>query len=196
MNAPEHEVETALAGVARTTAREDDLREPILERLERGSGALQSGGAPFDALLQTTKPARGAVKAVLPEDGAASCSETPRNAISGCEAPCPFEAGLERILQRVLVPEIMSIEAASLILHCSTDTLRRIPNEDLPAYSVGKNNLYLREDVLRYVRSRRVGKARADGAHDGGEHRVAALIQEVLGSAAVDAREPSIRRVK
>jgi hypothetical protein len=196
MDASEQEIEAALAGVARTRDREGDLREPVHEPLERDSGALQSRAARFGAFPQTAKPQLAAVKAVPPEDDSPDSTEKPRNATSGCEGPCPLETGLGRILQRVLIPEIMSIEAASLVLHFSADTLRRIPDAELPVYRVGKNNLYLREDILRYVRSRRVGKAPADCAPDGGENRVAAPIQEVLGSASVDAREPSIRRVK
>ncbi len=94
---------------------------------------------------------------------------------------------------RPLDPEIWSIEEASRVLRCSEDTLRRVSPRDLPVYRVGKANLYLRDDVLRYVKSRPVSKAgAARSLHDGrAEASVDALIRRVLSSDPVDAREPS-----
>ncbi len=53
---------------------------------------------------------------------------------------------------------ILTLEEVSRLLSCSTDTLRRIPLDDLPRYKVGKCHLFLLEDVIRFLRNhRRVG---------------------------------------
>ncbi len=54
-------------------------------------------------------------------------------------------------------PEIFTIEEAARILRCTVDTLRRIPKDELPVYrGPGRSNLYLREDLKQFVRSRRI----------------------------------------
>ena len=49
-----------------------------------------------------------------------------------------------------------------MLLHCAVDTVRRIPLEALPVYRVGKCNLYLRAEVVRYLRTRRLQRPAVD----------------------------------
>ncbi len=54
-------------------------------------------------------------------------------------------------------PEILAIEEAACILRCTVDTLRRVPRDQLPVYrGPGRSNLYLREDLKQFLRSRRI----------------------------------------
>jgi hypothetical protein len=53
-------------------------------------------------------------------------------------------------------PDVLVVDQVAHVMRCSVDTVRRIPRSDLPYHRPGKHNLYFREDVLRYVRSRRV----------------------------------------
>ena len=95
-----------------------------------------------------------------------------------------------------VIHQILCLADVSSMLHCSSDTVLRIPKSALPTYRVGKSNLYLHDEVIRYVRSCRVDTGPAiqslQNSHDG----VDALIHRVLDSATVDAGEPSLRRVK
>ncbi len=53
--------------------------------------------------------------------------------------------------------DILVIEDVARLLHCSVDTLRRVPKEELPVYrGPGRKHLYLREDIIRFVRCRRI----------------------------------------
>jgi hypothetical protein len=53
--------------------------------------------------------------------------------------------------------DVFYVENVARMLGCSTDQARRIPRNQLPAYSgPGKRLMYLREDVLEYIRSRPV----------------------------------------
>jgi hypothetical protein len=53
--------------------------------------------------------------------------------------------------------DILSLEETSRILRCTVDTLRRIHRDELPVFrGPGRGNLYLREDVIEFVRSRRI----------------------------------------
>ena len=53
--------------------------------------------------------------------------------------------------------DILVIEDVARILHCSVDTLRRVPKDELPVYrGPGRWHLYLRDDVIRFVRCRRI----------------------------------------
>ena len=53
--------------------------------------------------------------------------------------------------------DILVTEDVASMLHCAVDTVRRIPRDELPVYrGPGRYNLYLREDLIRYVRTRRV----------------------------------------
>ena len=79
------------------------------------------------------------------------------------------------------------------MLPCSEDTLRRIPLDELPVYRAGKSNLYLREDVIHFLRThRRLGPARA-GPSDELTTNIDALIHEMVEPDPVDVREPSER---
>ena len=58
--------------------------------------------------------------------------------------------------------DVLTIEDVSSLLHCSPDTIRRTPRDQLPTYRVGKVNLYLRDDVIRYVKTRQVQATNID----------------------------------
>ncbi|MBI4184171.1 MAG: helix-turn-helix domain-containing protein [Proteobacteria bacterium] len=62
----------------------------------------------------------------------------------------------------LLDPEILTLEDVSALLRCARDTVRRIPRERLPVYRPGKRNLYLREDLIRFIRSCRVERPDID----------------------------------
>jgi hypothetical protein len=52
-------------------------------------------------------------------------------------------------------PDILVVEDVARILRCTADTARRIPRDQLRSISgPGRRQLYLREDVIAYVRSR------------------------------------------
>lgn len=90
--------------------------------------------------------------------------------------------------------DILSLDELSHILRCSADTLRRVPVSQLPVYRVGKANLYLRDDVVRFVRSRRVVRPNAELLIDEVVQDVEGRIRGVVASELVDVREPSRRR--
>ena len=48
--------------------------------------------------------------------------------------------------------DFLSIYDVAMLLECSVDTVRRIRRDWLPVYRVGKCNIYLRDDVIRYLR--------------------------------------------
>ena len=53
--------------------------------------------------------------------------------------------------------DILVIEDVACLLHCSIDTLRRVPKEELPVYrGPGRKHLYLRQDIIQFVRCRRI----------------------------------------
>jgi len=54
---------------------------------------------------------------------------------------------LERIDRQVL-----TAEGVARYLHCTKDTVLRIPRAELPYTREGRRNLYLLEDVLEYLR--------------------------------------------
>lgn len=91
-------------------------------------------------------------------------------------------------------PDLLSVREVADALRCSEDTAWRIPCAALPAYRVGKANLYFREDVLAYVRSRSVGSdCAADEDCDAGA-RIDRLITDVLESPRFVGRASSERR--
>lgn len=55
--------------------------------------------------------------------------------------------------------DVLVVEQVAHLMRCSLDTVRRIPREDLPYSRPGKLNLYFREDVLRYIRTRRIERS-------------------------------------
>lgn len=59
--------------------------------------------------------------------------------------------------------DVLVIEQVADMLHCSVQSARNIPEDELPRHhGPGKRLLYMREDVLRYVR----GQKRANPAAD------------------------------
>lgn len=48
--------------------------------------------------------------------------------------------------------DILTVIDVAALLHCSEDKVRRIDPTLLPVYRVGRYNLYLREDVISYIR--------------------------------------------
>jgi hypothetical protein len=51
-------------------------------------------------------------------------------------------------------PDVLVVEDVARIVRCTVDSARRIPRDQLPAHpGPGRRQLYLREDVLAYVRS-------------------------------------------
>ena len=90
---------------------------------------------------------------------------------SSTDSRVPFSqqrVSLKRDLTPALAPtkqchslldwDILDINDVASLLRCSVDTVRRIPREELPACEgPGRPKLYLREDILTYLRGRRVG---------------------------------------
>lgn len=52
--------------------------------------------------------------------------------------------------------DLLVVEQVAAVMRCSVDTVRRIPRDELPYSRPGLRNLYLREDVVKYVRRRRI----------------------------------------
>lgn len=53
-------------------------------------------------------------------------------------------------------PDVLVVEDVARVLRCTVDTARRIPRDQLPAYSgPGRHRLYLRDDLMTYVRALR-----------------------------------------
>ncbi len=49
--------------------------------------------------------------------------------------------------------DILTVEGVAKLLQCTIDAVRRIPDSHLPAHQgPGKHLLYLRDEVIRYVR--------------------------------------------
>jgi excisionase family DNA binding protein len=49
--------------------------------------------------------------------------------------------------------DILTVEGAAKLLHCTIDTVRRIPDGELRAHQgPGRHLLYLRDEVIEYVR--------------------------------------------
>lgn len=83
--------------------------------------------------------------------------------------------------------DILVVEEVAYKLRCTVDFARRIPRSLLPAYRVGRRLLYLRDDVITYLRvSRRLcGDA---------DRRLDEIVAEVLGSSPDSGRERSSHR--
>jgi hypothetical protein len=85
-------------------------------------------------------------------------------------------------------PDILVIDDVARILRCTVDTARRIPRDQLRSIAgPGRRHLYLREDVIGYVRSRARQSPNA-------ELLLAGAAAEVLGWPADRVRERSQRR--
>jgi hypothetical protein len=60
-------------------------------------------------------------------------------------------------------PDILVIDDVARILRCTVDTARRIPRDQLRSIcGPGRRQLYLREDVIAYLRSRARSSPNAD----------------------------------
>jgi hypothetical protein len=85
-------------------------------------------------------------------------------------------------------PDILVVEDIARILRCTVDTARRIPRDQLRSIcGPGRRRLYLREDVLAYVRS--LGRSAPNA-----ELLLTRARAEVLGSSADRVRGRSQRR--
>lgn len=90
-------------------------------------------------------------------------------------------------LTPLLDAEILTVEDVSALLRCSSDTVRRIPRDRLPVYRPGKRNLYLRDDLIRFIRSCRVESIDIDAM-------VSEITRDVIGSCPDGVRGRSRRR--
>lgn len=90
--------------------------------------------------------------------------------------------------------DVLCVEDVSILLRCAIDTVRRISRDELPVYRVGKQNLYLREDVIRFLRTRHVDGSDVENVLK----EVLAIVDEriprVVNSEPVSARRRSKRR--
>ena len=101
---------------------------------------------------------------------------------------------LQEALQRSpLDKDVLSLVEVCVMLRCSEDTLRRVPLDQLPVYRVGRSNLYLREEVIQFLRAYRLYRPGAASLSDGLTTGVDALIHEMVEPHPVDVREPSER---
>ena len=90
--------------------------------------------------------------------------------------------------------DVLTVEDVSILLRCAVDTVRRIPLEALPVYRAGKCNLYLREEVVRYLRTRRLQRPPVDQILDEVAQTVETKNPDVIELSTVGARERSQRR--
>jgi hypothetical protein len=85
-------------------------------------------------------------------------------------------------------PDVLVVDDVARILRCTVDTARRIPRDQLRSIcGPGRRRLYLREDLLAYVRS--LGRSAPNA-----ELLLTRARAEVLGSSADRVRERSQRR--
>ncbi len=62
--------------------------------------------------------------------------------------------------------DIMTIVEVAGLLHCSVDKVYRIPRRDLPAHAgAGRHNLYLRDEVVAFVRAKSSKEYNKTSAH-------------------------------
>ena len=57
---------------------------------------------------------------------------------------------------------ILDIDDVATLYRCRTDKVRRISPDELPVYRGGKRNLYLCDEVVGYLRTRRIGNFDVD----------------------------------
>ena len=62
-------------------------------------------------------------------------------------------------------PDVLFVENVAEILGCGVDHVRRISRADLPCQRVGNRVVYLREDVIAYLRRRRAPTVLPAPAH-------------------------------
>ena len=129
----------------------------------------------------------------------AGISQLPQRYSSSMEGQIPaWLQGLFKALQEALQgspldKDVLSLVEVCAMLRCSEDTLRRVPLGQLPVYRVGKSNLYLREEVIQFLRAHKLHRPGAASLSDILATGVDALIHEMVESDSVDVREPSER---
>jgi hypothetical protein len=96
--------------------------------------------------------------------------------------------------QKSLDTDVLGIAEVALMMRCSVDTVRRIPHDELPVYRVGRENLYFREDVVRFVRTRHVSRTDVETVLADVLDRVEERIPSMIDSELVGARRRSKRR--
>ena len=96
-----------------------------------------------------------------------------------------------RELNPLLDPNILTVNDLARLLRCSPDTVYRIPDCQLPVYRVGKPNLYLRDDVIPYLRLHCRVRPRP-----GIDQIITELNADMLDSRLDGVRERSRRRTK
>ena len=134
---------------------------------------------------------------------AAQTFAVPRRTVAPRLATNPHRATITRLVPIRLAPipttvaarrdshigadrDVLVVEDVAHILRCTVDTARRIPRDQLPAYpGPGRRTLYLRDDVLAYVRS--LGRPDANP-------ELLLNVAEVLGSASDRVRRERHRR--
>lgn len=88
-----------------------------------------------------------------------------RDKSSNPDRNCDFsgQAASASILDS-LKPDVLTITQVASMLWCSADSVRRIPIDDLPVYDgPGRFNLYVRSDVLAYLKNRKRLRRRGSG---------------------------------
>jgi hypothetical protein len=148
---------------------------------------------------------RGVIRAVVLSDAAASppaAERIIRPVHSRTQSQRPRDLSVFRRLAMAIAernrkiahinadPEVLVIEDVARMLRCAIDTAKRIPRNELPSCrSPGRRVLYLRSDVLNYLRSRR---ASAIGAN--ADLLMRDITAEALESRVDRVRERSRRR--
>jgi hypothetical protein len=84
---------------------------------------------------------------------------------------------------------ILTIEGVASLLGCSVQWVRGIPASELPRHRVAKRDLYIPDEIVSYVRSRR-------RASPGADHLILEAEREVLGSAPDSERGRPSRRAR
>lgn len=96
--------------------------------------------------------------------------------------------------EKLMAADVLGIEEVAGVMRCSVDTVRRIPLDDLPVYRVGRSNLYLREEVIRFLRTRHVRRTDIEAVLAEVLESVDERIPRVVDSEPVGARRRSGRR--
>lgn len=74
--------------------------------------------------------------------------------------PAPPEPSLPAVEQANTDHDFLTVEGVARLMRCSVDSARRIPRDELPAYlGPGRHLLYLRADLVTYLRRRNAAPA-------------------------------------
>lgn len=86
-----------------------------------------------------------------------SAADDPQTATRDSGSPDCFECDSRGGVRPFLDRDVLSLNEVAIILRCTRDTVRRIPRDELYVYrGPGRARLYLREDLKRYLRQRRI----------------------------------------